>query len=540
MKRNHFLLFVALFAQTIAFAQKTASAGDPVVAGKDYAVVPTIYGKVRGYSSNGIFTFKGIPYAKSERFGAAQKPDSWQNVRSSMTYGPVAPTDPTTTVMDEGEFPFQHNWGYTNEKCQSLNVWTPQINNATKRPVMVWFHGGGFSAGSSVELPSYDGENLTKKGDVVVVTVNHRLNVLGFLDMSAYGEKYKTSGNAGLTDLVAALQWVNDNIAAFGGDPNNVTIFGQSGGGGKVTSLMFAPSAKGLFHKAIVQSGSYLTGFTDPSISRRVAAATLEELKIAPEQADSLQKIPYDQLAAAAKKAMGKVTQALRTEGKQVTFFGWSPVLDGEFLPYQPTEAAGIAISKEVPLLVGSTKNEFTPFNPTLRNLTMEGAKENLQKQYKDRADAYIAAVNKAYPGNLQPGNYVDLDINFRAGAIKQADQKSSTGTAPVYMYLFSWQSPVMDGQFKAMHCMELPFVFDNIDRCREMTGGGKDAKALADKMSQAWINFARTGDPNAKGLPQWPKYTADNGATMIFDSKCEIRHHHDKDLLQIALAKPS
>ncbi|WP_121355696.1 carboxylesterase/lipase family protein [Flavisolibacter nicotianae] len=540
MKKNAFRLFVASVFSLVFFpaiAQKPASA-DPIVAGKSYAVVPTAYGKVRGYSSSAIFTFKGIPYAKAERFQPAQKPDAWQTVRSSMSYGPVCPTDATTTVMDEGEFPFQHNWGYTNEKCQSLNVWTPEINGTAKRPVMVWFHGGGFTAGSSVELPSYDGENLSRKGDVVVVTVNHRLNVLGFLDMSAYGEKYKSSGNAGLTDLVAALQWVKENIAAFGGDPNNVTIFGQSGGGGKVTSLMYAPSAKGLFHKAIVQSGSYLSGFMEPAVSRRITAATLEELNIAPTQADSLQKIPYDQLYAAAKKAMTKVSQALRAEGKQAGFFGWGPILDGDFLPYQPTDAAGIAIAKDVPLLVGTTKNEFTPFNPTLRNLSMEQVKENLQKQYKDKADAYMTAVSKAYPGNLEPGNYVDLDINFRAGAIRQADLKSSTGTAPVYMYLFSWQSPVMDGQFKAMHCMELPFVFDNIDRCREMTGGGKDAKVLADKMSQAWINFARTGDPNAKALQAWPKYTAENGATMFFDNKCEVRYHHDKELLQVATAK--
>jgi para-nitrobenzyl esterase len=540
MKRTVFslLAFSLLLLVVVDAAAQKSTTADPVVAGKDYAVVPTVYGKVRGYSSNSIFTFKGIPYAKSERFQVAQKPDAWQNVRSSMTYGPVAPTDPTTTVMDEGEFPFQHNWGYTNEKCQSLNVWTPEINGTAKRPVMVWFHGGGFTAGSSVELPSYDGENLSRKGDVVVVTVNHRLNVLGFLDMSAYGEKYKSSGNAGLTDLVAALQWVKDNIAAFGGDPNNVTIFGQSGGGGKVTSLMYAPSAKGLFQKAIVESGSYLSGFTDPSVSRRIAAATLEELKIAPEQADSLQKVQYDQLYAAAKKAMTKVGQALRAEGKGTNFFGWAPVLDGTFLPYQPTDEAGIALAKDIPLLVGTTKNEFTPFNPALRNLTMEQVKENLQKQYKDKADAYMTAVSKAYTGTLQPGNYVDLDINFRAGAIRQADQKSATGTAPVYMYLFTWQSPVMDGQFKAMHCMELPFVFNNIDRCREMTGGGKDAKVLADKMSQVWINFARTGDPNAKGLPQWPKYNAENGATMIFDNKCEVKYHHDRELLQIATAK--
>ena len=214
------------------FAQNT-NAQDAVIAGKNSAIAETGNGKVKGYIHNGIFTYKGIPYAKAERFTAPVKADAWTGVRSSMSYGPVCPTDPTTTTNDEFEFPFQHDLGYTNENCLSLNIWTQGLNDNKKRPVMVWLHGGGFTAGSSIELPSYDGENLTKKGDVVVVSVNHRLNILGFLDLSAYGDKYKSSANAGLLDLVAALQWVKQNIAQFGGDPDNVTIFGQSGGGGK-------------------------------------------------------------------------------------------------------------------------------------------------------------------------------------------------------------------------------------------------------------------------------------------------------------------
>jgi len=246
MKIKLLLISALLLNSSLAtMAQKKAEeVPAPLIASTNQAIVPTEYGKVRGYIHHGIFTYKRIPYAKSERFQAAQKPASWEGVRSSMSYGPVCPTDVTTTVYDEIEFPFQHNWGYTNENCQSLNVWTPKINDGKKRPVMVWLHGGGFTAGSSVELPSYDGENLAQNGDVVVVTVNHRLIILGFLDLSAYGDKYKGSANAGLTDLAMALQWVKQNITQFGGDPNNVTIFGQSGGGGKVTSLMNAPSEK--------------------------------------------------------------------------------------------------------------------------------------------------------------------------------------------------------------------------------------------------------------------------------------------------------
>ena len=508
MKKSFLLSgLIAYLFPAIAFSQTD----DAVVAGKDVAIVQTETGKVRGYIHKGIFTYKGIPYAKAERFMAPAKPAAWKDVRSSMTYGPVCPMDPTTTTNDEFEFPFHHNWGYTNENCLSLNVWTPGINDNKKRPVMVWFHGGGFTAGSYVELPSYDGENISRKGDVVLVSVNHRLNVLGFLDLSAYGDKYKSSPNAGLLDLVAALQWIKQNIAQFGGDPDNVTIFGQSGGGGKVTSLMNAPSAKGLFHKAIVESGSYLSGFTEQSISKRVAAALLEELQLQPSQVDSLQTISYERLNAAGKKALSKVAAAIKTEGKTVPLFGlsWGPNLDGSFLPYQPTDAAAIEIAKNVPLLVGSTKNEFTPFIPGSRDITMENARISLEKKYGDKTDAYMAAVKKAYPETTKPSDYIDIDVFFRPGTISQANLKSVAGAAPVYMYLFSWQSPVMDGMYKAMHCMELPFVFDNIDKCEEMTGGGKEAYALADKMSSAWINFARTGNPNAKKLPNWPAYTA-------------------------------
>ena len=514
--------------------------GSGISAGKELAIVQTESGKVKGYIHDGIYTYKGIPYAQAARFMAPAKPTPWQGIRSSMTYGPVCPTDPTTTTNDEFEFPFNHNWGYTNENCLSLNVWTQQINATKKRPVMVWLHGGGFTAGSSIELPSYDGESLTKKGDVVVVSVNHRLNILGFLDLSAYGDKYKSSANAGLMDLIAALEWVKQNIAQFGGDPDNVTIFGQSGGGGKVTCLMNAPSAKGLFNKAIVQSGSYITDFMDPALSKQIGAALLQELNLQPDQVDSLQKISYERLNAAGKKALAKVQEALKAQGKPVAGFGlgWGPILDGMVLPYHPTDAAATALAANIPLLVGSTKNEFTPFMPGTRDINMDQAKANLQKKYGDKADAFMAAVLKAYPNTVKPSDYTDLDLTFRPASIRQANLKATTGTAPVYMYLFTWQSPVNDGIYKAMHCIDLPFQFNNIQLCQQMTGGGKDAYTLAAKMSQAWINFATTGNPNAKGLPKWPAYSPENGATMIFDTTCELKNSPDKELLEIANGK--
>jgi para-nitrobenzyl esterase len=538
-------LFIACcFAATplLMSAQKTA-APLPITVGTDIAVVPTEQGKVRGYIHNGTYIYKGIPYAQAKRFQLPTKPAAWEGVRSSLTYGPVCPlVTPVTQVNDESEFPFHHDWGYPNEDCLRLNIWTQGVNDGKKRPVMFWIHGGGYTAGSSQELPSYDGENISKKGDVVLVSVNHRLNILGFLDLSEFGDKYKASANVGMIDLVAALEWVKANISNFGGDPNNVTIFGQSGGGGKVTTLMNAPSAKGLFHKAIVQSGVW-SDFQDPAITKRIGAALLTELGLIPSKVDSIQKIPYDKLAAAGTRALQKVREQLAAEGKPVTGFrfGWSPVLDGTFLPFQPTEAKALALSENVPLLIGSTKNEFMASlrNPTLRKGTAEDVKSHLQKIYGDKTDAYIAAVKKAYPADTRPNDLADIDGMFRPSMVTQANIKSGSASAPVFMYLFTWQSPIFGGDFKAIHCMEIPFVFNNIARCEEMTGGGKDAHVLADKMSQSWINFARTGNPAHKGIPAWPNYTAAIGATMLFDLQCVVKNHHDQEVLAFFVNGP-
>ncbi|GAB3253087.1 carboxylesterase/lipase family protein [Larkinella harenae] len=535
---------VLLFAASIlalplrSVGQVTPKATTPLVTGKDVAVVQTEAGKVRGYIHNNTFTFKGIPYAKAERFMAPTKPDSWTGVRSSMSYGPVCPLmDPTTSVQDESEFVYHHDWGYPSEDCLRLNIWSSGINDSKKRPVMVWLHGGGHVAGSSQELPSYDGESISRKGDVVLVSINHRLNILGFLDLSAYGDNYKASPNTSILDMVAALQWVKANIARFGGDPNNVTIFGQSGGGGKVNTLLNTPSAKGLFHKAVIQSGGLGLSFHEQAVTRRISAAVLEELGLQPAQIDDIQKVPFEKLAAAGKQAVRKVQEQLKAEGKPLTVFGWmwGPTQDGSVLPYQPTDPAAKSISSTIPLLIGSTKNEFMASlrMPDGNALTPAEARSALEKMYGDQTDAYISAVKKAYPADTRPSDLLDIDGMFRRSAITMADVKAAA-SAPVYLYLFTWQSPVLDGRYKAVHCMEIPFVFNNIARCEEMTGGTKEAYTLADKMSQSWINFARSGNPNHKGIPTWQAYTPANGATMLFDNQCVQKHHHDKEVMAI------
>ena len=538
MKNFCFFLYVLV---CVCLTQ-TLSA-QPIVASADVAVTNTESGKVRGYTHNGIFTYKGIPYAQAERFMAPTKAKSWTGVRSSMTYGPIAPLlDPTTNVQDEGEFIFHHDWGYTNENCLVLNVWTPSISDGKKRPVMFWIHGGGFTAGSSQELPSYDGENLSKKGDVVVVSINHRLNILGYLDLSAYGDKYKGSANLSVLDMKAALEWVKANVSNFGGDPNNVTIFGQSGGGAKVNTLMAMPSAKGLFHKAINQSGSFRTAMLEKTETQDIAAEVLSALGLKANQVDSIQKVPFEQLSAAGRKALAAVAAKMKAAGKPVIGFGlsWGPSRDGDVLPYQLFSKEAFELSKNIPLMLGTTKNEFTPFaNMAMSNPTAEQVSENIKRTHKDKADAYIAAVKKAYPMDTKPIDLISVDATFRPGAVVQANEKSAvSGGAAVYMYLFTWQSPVLDGKFKAVHCMELPFVFNNIARCEEMTGGKPDAYVLATKMSQAWINFARSGNPNHVGLPNWTVYNAKNTATMHFDKTCVVKPQMDKELFELLAPK--
>lgn len=524
-----------------AVAEKQISQEGEVIASSDKAIVQTESGKVGGYIENGMYIYKGIPYAKAERFMAPVAPDKWEGIRSSRSYGPTCPQGKRMGwYSDEHAFAFNWDDGYPDENCLRVNIWTPGINDGKKRPVMVWLHGGGYSAGSGQELPSYDGTNLAKKGDVVVVTLNHRLNVLGFLDLSAFGEKYAKSGNAGLLDLVAALQWVNKNIASFGGDASNVTIFGQSGGGGKVSTLLATPSAGGLFHKAIVQSGSMLRTM-ESKYSRRIGAAMVEELGLKPSEIDNIQKLPYETLLAAGEKAITKVRAEADKEGVSSFIFGWAPTVEGDVLPAQPFDPQAPAQSKNIPLMIGTTLHEFTTstYVPAFRSVTKEKAVEFLQKKYGNRTEEFLKAFEKAYP-NYQPIDLIDIDLIFRPSAVEQAKLKAAQQGASVYMYMFAWESPVLDGMFRSTHCMEIPFVFNNVVRHASMTGGGAEAQALGEKMSNVWLNFARTGNPNAEDLPTWEPYTIEKGATMYFNNTSEIKNNHDKELLEIVRAFPT
>ncbi|WP_414703192.1 carboxylesterase/lipase family protein [Proteiniphilum sp. UBA5384] len=532
------LVFIFAFISCVADpSSREASAtyrGEIITNGKDL-VVQTQSGKVAGYKEEGVYIFKGIPYAEADRFMPPREPEPWEGVRSSRAYGPTSPQGfRSGWLSDTQAFAFDWDDGYPGEDCLRINIWTPKTGNDKKRPVMVWLHGGGYAAGSGQEHPAYEGSNMARRGDVVVVSLNHRLNVLGFLDLSAFGDKYAQSGNVGLLDLVAALEWVKENIEQFGGDPNNVTLFGQSGGGGKVTTLMATPAAEGLFHKAIVQSGSLLRTM-ESKYSRRIGAATIEELGLKASQIEELQHIPYEQLLAAGNRAITKVKEESLKEGFNIFLFNWSPTVDGNILPSQPFEGKAPEISKNVPMMIGSTLHEFmmSGWRPELKTLSRNEAKKELEKTYGKQTDRFLEAFARAYPDHTT-ADLFDVDFRFRPDAVRQAKMKHEQQGAPVYMYLFTWESPVLDYALRASHCMEIPFVFDNIYRSRSMTGGGKEAYVLAERMSTAWINFARAGNPNTELLPEWPAFDPVDGATMIFDNRCEIWNNHDQAVLQL------
>ncbi|WP_318251102.1 carboxylesterase/lipase family protein [Pseudorhizobium pelagicum] len=512
------------------------AAAETFTASTDKTVVETSRGRLLGALDDGVYSYLGVPYARAERFMPAEDVQPWKGVRPAVTYGENCFIPQMTAVAGDELFN-PHRYLPMSENCQFVNVWTPGIKDGKKRPVMVWIHGGGFTNGSGIELTSYDGHNLSKEGDVVVVTLNHRLNVLGFLDLSAYGDEYKTSGNASVTDLVAALKWVNHNIEAFGGDPDNVTIFGQSGGGYKVRALMGTPAAKGLFGKAIVQSGSRVDSVTDQASSRKVAELTLANLGLKAEDIGQLAEMDYYKLLAAANQALKDAAAQGAKDAR------YAPVQDGEYIPENPVGDRWVDQARDIPLMVGNTLNEFeTVIRNKVGDLVAdnkntwddEKAEAKLKQRFSDKADAVGKAFLAAYPEKKLADAYF-VDLYFRPGAIRDLDLKAKQNGAPVYSYMFAYESPVLDGIAMSWHCSELPYVFANAGLVKTSTGGGQQALALSRKMSQAWVNFARSGKPSAEGLPDWPAYTSDRPATMVFDAESRVAVDLDRKVLQAA-----
>jgi para-nitrobenzyl esterase len=529
---------------------RTANAAPPgptgvpsVIALDNEGVVETGYGKVRGSQRNGIHIFRGIPYGANtsgeNRFVPAKAPAPWPGIRPTLWYGRTCPTF-FRPVGDEPMFIWQMDVGFMDEDCLVANVWTPGINDGKARPVIVWVHGGAYSWGSSQELKSYDGEMLARDGDVVVVSFNHRLNALGFLNLSEFGGSYANSGNVGMTDIVLLLKWVRDNIANFGGDPGNVTIVGQSGGGGKVGTLMAMPSAQGLFHKAAIHSGS-IPRVGDRDLSLGITHALLAKLEISKANLDKLRTLAWQEIVYAA----GDVQRRHRSASSHGPVLdarlldrtiGWGPYVDGTEIPHQVWDPAAPEISAHVPLMVGTVLNEFVTGigRPDAFALTKEGLIKELESLYGSNSQELYGAFSKNHP-TASPFQLwsIIMACSFRSTAMKQAQLKAVQGRAPAYNFWMQWQSPALSGRAMAFHCFDLCFFFNNAERCDSVTGNGEAAKRLARQMSQSWIHFARTGNPNHAGIRKWEPVTANGSETMIFDT--ESRFSVDPDSLERA-----
>ncbi|MGZ3297366.1 MAG: carboxylesterase/lipase family protein, partial [Asticcacaulis sp.] len=507
------------------------------------AIARTRYGKVRGYVDDGVFTFKGIPYADDtsgeNRWLPAKPPKPWEDPYPALAYGANCPQNLHNFRAIEHTFLQQWTDGFVGEDMLKLNIWTPSLSG--NRPVMVYFHGGGFSFGSSYELAAHDGARMARVHDVVQVSVNHRLNVLGFLDLTEVGgSAYEDSVNVSMTDLVASLQWVRENIQNFGGNPDNILIYGQSGGGSKVTTLLGMPSAKGMIHRGIVQSGG---GGNIPSAdqSREFAREVVKQLGIAPNDISALQKMEWAKLYAAGNHAAEKINGPasfgpLGFAGPQPATprVGWSPTLDGRLITVRSYQDAAPEASRDVPVIIGNVSEEGTSYS---QNPTEAQWREKLAASLgAAKANALVDAMKAAHPekairtlsyglGGLAMRNRVQTMVKLKY------DQKA----APVYQYHFQWQSPQLDGVAGAWHTADLAFCFDNTRLCAQGTGDTPQARALATRMAGAWAAFARTGNPSQPGL-QWTPSDPVNCQTMVFDNRCRMENDPEAAVRRILL----
>ncbi len=469
-------------------------------------VARTRHGPVRGYLDNGVCVFKGVRYgAPTQRFQPPRTPTAWTEVADATAYRAASPQRDRSV-------------GPTSEDCLFLNVWTPSLETRSPRPVMVYIHGGAYANGSGSD-PLYDGVRLCRRGDVVVVTVNHRLNAFGYAYMARLAPDLADSGNVGQLDLVLALQWVAANIARFGGDPGKVTVFGQSGGGAKIATLMAMPAAKGLFHRAATMSGQQVTA-SGPGNATRRTLAWLDALKLKPDQAAQAASLPVERLV----EALGVEDPVLGFGG---LYFG--PVLDERTLVRHPFYPDAPPQSAAIPMIIGNTHDETRAFmagDPTNFTVGWDGLAAKLT-QANLRVDIDPATVIAAYR-RLYPA-YSPSDVLFAAttaarswrGAIIEAEARAASG-APAFAYQLDWATPKDGGRMGAPHASDIQLVFDNLAK-PGATAIGPTAQAMADQMSEAFIAFARTGDPNCAAIPRWTPYELRERKTMVFNTPSRL-----------------
>jgi para-nitrobenzyl esterase len=504
--------------------------GQIIFIGDQIALAETTHGKVRGFIHKDIYNFLGIPYGANttgtNRFMPPRKPEPWSDIYPAV-YWPNAAPQLLENFYSNRYLAFTDYWHYddVSENCLGINVWTPGYKDSTRRPVMLWIHGGGFTSGNSIEHPEYHGENLSRRGDIVFCSLNHRLGPLGFSNFAGVGgEKYAASGNVGMLDIVAALEWIRDNISNFGGDPDNVTIMGQSGGGAKVCTLTAMPSAKGLFHKAVALSGTMLNA-ADREYSEKLGSYILKEAGLSVNQVDKLQEMPWRDYYAITNSARRKLMQEMNVTGFRM---GFGPVADGVTIPQQSYFSGDL--SSDIPMIFCSTFNERSPsaFDSSLENISMEEAKELTKTVRGFGGSEVIDAYARNFP-DKKPIEILSMAISNRQNTINTINAKS-VQQSPAYLAWFGWNTPMFDGRLRAFHTMDISFWYYNTDVQISHTGGGSRPRKLAAKMSDSLVQFMRTGSPNGGGLPEWPEYTSDKGETMILDDVSEVKNDPDRE----------
>lgn len=496
-------------------------------------IVRTEPGLLQGFLLDGIYTFHGIKYADAERFRPPRPVAPWEGVKTALAYGYVAPL--LTRDEPTNELLIPHRYWPMDENCQYLNIWTPVLDPRANMPVLVWLHGGGYSAGSSIEQVAYEGDNMSRYGNCVTVTLNHRLNILGYLDLSPFGAKYKYSGNAGHADIVAALCWIRKNIANFGGDPDNVTVFGQSGGGGKVSCLLQTPAADGLFHRGIIQSGVSAPLLPDADHGERgdgtaIVNALLRALGFPENDPEPLETVPYARLAAA-------YTQVAPAIAKDGGYVGCSPLADDYYLG-NPMIRGFTDHAKTVPVLIGTVMCEFMAFSHEAPSGDgEETVMAKLRAIFGSDTRIAVDLYRRAFPGKKLA--YLPmLDMFFRRSTREYAMKKAAVSSAPVYSYMFTYEFPYGNGK-PAWHCSEIPFVFHNAERVA-VCGDPGVTETLQDNIFSAWMRFARSGDPNHPGIPHWTPTTAREEHCMLMDREFSLRTNFDHALMELLAKKMS
>jgi para-nitrobenzyl esterase len=517
----------------------TQKDGQILQIGDNIAVAETTYGKVRGYILRDIHYFLGIPYGADtsgeNRFLPPQKPKPWTDTFPALWWGNSAPQQMEKRYANRyGAFRDQWNYDDVSENCLSINVFTPGYGDGKKRPVLFWMHGGGWANGNSIEHNGYNGENLARYGDIVFCSINHRLGPMGFTDLSAVGgEKYSQSGNVGAMDLVAALQWVRDNIENFGGDPGNVTIMGQSGGGGKVCTTSTLPAAKGLVHKAVVLSGARLQ-LRQRELKARVGEYILKEAGLKAAQIDKLQQMPWQDYYELALTAAGKCLKDAR-DNKLRAPDCFQPAADGAFIPRDPYSPDASPNAADLPMMICSTTEEQSSSwqNPSLESISLEDVKKRIVENSEftgltvGKAGEIVDAYAKVFPDRT-PARLLPMISTHRQRSVMLADVKSKQA-APVFLAWFGWQPPLFDGRLRAFHTVDICFWFHNTDLMLSHTGGGARPRALSEKMAGSLIQFMKTGEPNGGGLPTWTRYGSEKGETMFLDDVSELRNDPDR-----------